>query len=80
MFFERLGRVITRRKKHLLFASIVLALAAGAIGSQVFTRLDSGGYSNPKSDSAKVWDYLKNTFNTKDPTIVLAIKIGRAHV
>ena len=73
MFFESLGRAITRHKMRLFLISVVLALAAGGIGSQVFTRFDSGGYSNPNSDSAKVWDYLKNTFNTKDPTIVLAI-------
>ena len=73
MYFERLGRLITLRKKSFLLTSIILAIAAGGIGAQVFTRFDSGGYSNPKSDSAKVWDYLKNTFNTKDPTIVLAI-------
>ena len=73
MFFERLGRFITLRKKSLLLLSIVISITAGGIGSQVFTRFDSGGYSNPNSDSAKVWDYLKNTFNTKDPTIVLDV-------
>ena len=76
MFFESLGRAITRHKMRLFLVSVVFALTAGGIGSQVFTRFDSGGYSNPNSDSAKVWDYLKNTFNTKDPTI----EIGRAHV
>jgi RND superfamily putative drug exporter len=46
---------------------------AGGIGSQVFSRFDSGGYSDPNSDSAKVWEYLDETFNVKDPAIVLVV-------
>ena len=80
MFFERLGRLITQRKKSFLLASIILAIAAGGIGSQVFTRFDSGGYSNPKSDSAKVWDYLKNTFETRDPSIVFAVNAPGSNI
>ena len=80
MFFERLGRLITQRKKSFLLASIILAIAAGGIGSQVFTRFDSGGYSNPKSDSAKVWDYLKNTFESRDPSIVFAVNAPSSNI
>ena len=80
MFFERLGRLITQRKKSFLLASIILAIAAGGIGSQVFTRFDSGGYSNPKSDSAKVWDYLKNTFESRDPSIVFAVNAPGSNI
>ena len=80
MGFEALGKLITRRKRSLFAASLILALAAGGIGSQVFTRFDSGGYSNPNSDSAKVWDYLKNTFNTKDPSIVFAVNSPTSNV
>mgnify|MGYP003704134501 CR=1 FL=1 len=80
MFFERLGRLITQRKKSFLLISIILAIAAGGIGSQVFTRFDSGGYSNPKSDSAKVWDYLKNTFESRDPSIVFAVNAPSSNI
>ena len=78
--FEKLGRVITRRKKALLVVTLIAAIAAGGIGSQVFTRFDSGGYSNPDSDSAKVWDYLKNTFDSRDPSIVFAVNSSSADV
>jgi RND superfamily putative drug exporter len=76
--FERFGAFIARRKKSLLAISILAAIVAGGVGSQVFTRFDSGGYSNPNSDSAKVWDYLKNTFDSRDPSIVLAINTNSA--
>jgi RND superfamily putative drug exporter len=80
VFFEKLGGVITRRKKALLVVSLIAAIAAGGIGSQVFTRFDSGGYSNPDSDSAKVWDYLKNTFDSRDPSIVFAVNSNSADI
>ena len=50
-----------------------MTIVAGAVGSQVFNRLDSGGYSDPNSDSSKVWEYLDDTFKVKDPAIVLVV-------
>jgi RND superfamily putative drug exporter len=47
---------------------------AGGIGAQVFAKFDSGGYSDPNSDSAKAWEYLEETFKVKDPTVVLIVK------
>ena len=64
--FERLGRLMVKRSKLVLILFVIGILAAGGIGSTVIGKLDSGGYSNPNSDSAKVFDYF--------------IKIGRAHV
>ena len=71
--FESLGHLIARRKKSVLSIFILVTILAGAIGSQVFNRFDSGGYSDPKSDSAKVWQYLDDTFKVKDPAIVLVV-------
>ncbi len=71
--FEKLGRLIARRSKLVFIASIGVTLLAGTIGTQVFSRFDTGGYSDPKSDSAKVWEYLDETFNVTDPFIVLAV-------
>jgi len=72
--FAKLGHAVAHRAKAMLLLSIVLVITFGALGSQVFTRFDSGGYSNPNSDSAKVWDYLKNTFNVKDPALVVVVQ------
>jgi RND superfamily putative drug exporter len=72
--FERLGHLIARRSKSLFILSLVFVALSGAIGIQVFAKLDSGGYSDPKSDSAKVWEYLNETFNVKDPAVVLTLQ------
>ena len=71
--FESLGHVIAHHKKKVLAFFILVTIIAGGIGSQVFSRFDSGGYSDPNSDSAKVWEYLDETFKVKDPAIVLVV-------
>ena len=71
--FESLGHLIARRKKSVLSIFILATIVAGAVGSQVFNRFDSGGYSDPNSDSSKVWEYLDDTFKVKDPAIVLVV-------
>jgi RND superfamily putative drug exporter len=71
--FERLGHLIAHKKKAVLSLFLLATVLAGGIGTQVFTRFDSGGYSDPKSDSAKVWDYLDETFKVKDPSIVFVV-------
>ena len=72
--FEKLGSLIVTRKKFIFTLFISLILAAGAIGSSVFGKLDSGGYSDPNSDSAKVFEYLTDEFKVKDPAIVLVVE------
>ena len=71
--FERLGHMIAHKKKIVLSLFLLATILAGGIGSQVFARFDTGGYSDPNSDSAKVWDYLDETFKVKDPSVVLII-------
>ena len=71
--FEKLGRFIYRNRKRVLALSILTIVAAGAIGALVFPRLSSGGYSNPKSDSAKADSYVINVFHIKDPAISIIV-------
>ena len=71
--FEKLGMFIVQRRKPVLATFIVAVIASGAIGSLVFSRLDSGGYSDPNSDSVAAAKYLTETFKVSDPAIVLAI-------
>ena len=71
--FERLGHLIAHKKKAVLSLFLLATVLAGGVGTQVFARFDSGGYSDPKSDSAKVWDYLDETFKVKDPSIVFVV-------
>jgi RND superfamily putative drug exporter len=78
--FEKLGHLMYRRRKAAVIIFVIGILAAGGIGSAVFTRLDSGGYSNPKSDSYKVYTYIHDTLKIADPTIAVVVDAGTADV
>ena len=71
---QTLSRLIITRSKVMLTGYLVAIVIAGGIGAQVFAKFDSGGYSDPNSDSAKAWEYLEETFKVKDPTVVLIVK------
>ena len=71
--FERLGHFVARRRKRVFVLFILGMVIAGGLGSQAFTRFDSGGYSDPGSDSAKVAEYLKETFDVRTPSLVVAV-------
>ena len=78
--FERLGHVLVRRRKGALALFIIGILVAGTVGSLIFTRLDSGGYSNPNSDSYKVYEYLRDDLKLTDPSVVVVIDSGDTQV
>ena len=75
--FEKIGHFAVKRRVVALIGFIVFVLAAGGIGSQVFTKLSAGGYSVESSDSFKVYDYIKNTLKQSDPTVVLMVDAGK---
>ncbi len=74
--FEKLGHLVVRRRKAMVILFIVSVLTAGTIGSMVFSRLDSGGYSNPNSDSYQVYNYLNKKLKISDPNIVVVVDTG----
>jgi len=78
--FEKLGHSIARRSKAIFLLSITAVLLFGTIGTQVFSRFDSGGYSDPGSDSAKVFEYLEDRFEVKDPAVVIALESSAGSV
>lgn len=71
--FEKLGHFAVRRKKIAVITFVVSILVAGGIGSQVFNRLDSGGYSIASSDSYKVYTYITDVLKESDPAIVVMV-------
>ncbi|MEI7541390.1 MAG: MMPL family transporter [Actinomycetes bacterium] len=71
--FEKLGKFLVKRSKIVLLVFILATLAAGAIGSQAFGRLDSGGYSDKNSDSSKAADYVINKFKVQEPIVTLVV-------
>ena len=72
--FAKLGSAIVARKKLIFGVYLIAVILAGVIGSAVFGKLDSGGYSDPKSDSAKAFEYLTDVFKIKDPAVVLVVE------
>jgi len=72
--FEKLGHTLVRRRKAVLALFIVVLIGAGATSSLLFPRLDSGGYNDPHSQSAKASSYLTSTFHVKDPALALVVQ------
>mgnify|MGYP000359380383 FL=1 len=72
--FEKLGSAIVRRKKLIFTLFVAAIIASGGIGSAVFGKLESGGYSDLDSDSAKAFEYLTDVFKVKEPVIVLVVE------
>ena len=72
--FNSLGHALVRRRKSVLALFILFIVVASAVGSLLFARLDSGGYSDPKSESAKAAKYLTDNFKVKDPAILFIIQ------
>jgi putative drug exporter of the RND superfamily len=78
--FEKLGHVIFKRRKSAMILFIVGILVAGGFGSLAFSRLDSGGYSDPNSDSYKVYEYLTDELKLSDPAVVIIVDSGATDV
>ena len=74
--FMRLGSFIVGHRKSVLITYIIAILIAGGIGSLSFSRLDSGGYSDLNSESAKAANYITDTFKVQDPVAILVIDSG----
>jgi len=72
--FNKLGSVIVAKSKLIFAIYLIAVILAGGIGSAVLGKLDSGGYSDPKSDSAKAFTYLTDVFKAKDPAVVLVVE------
>ena len=71
--FEKLGEFIVAHKKSVLVLFILLTLTAGGIGSLAFGKLDSGGYSDPNSESAKATTYIIEKFKVQEPIVTLVV-------
>ena len=78
--FMRLGSFIVGHRKSVLITYIIAILIAGGIGSLSFSRLDSGGYSDLNSESAKAANYITDTFKVQDPVAILVVDAGTRSV
>lgn len=73
MVFLRLGHLVARRRVAVLISTAIGVVVSLVIGLQAISQLSSGGYSDPNSDSAKVWEYIRETFDARQPGVVLVV-------
>lgn len=74
--FNALANAVVHRRKRTLVIFLLSIVVAGAVGSMAFAKLDTGGYSDPKSESSRAYKYLTDNFDVKDPIIVLIVDSG----
>jgi RND superfamily putative drug exporter len=70
----RLAQFVIRRRKGVLAASLIVLILAGAVGGSVSSKLSSGGFDNPSSESSQASKLLDHQFHTGDPNIVLVVR------
>jgi len=76
--FERLGHFAVRRQKIAVIGFVFSILISGVLGTQIFSRLDTGGYSIASSDSYKVYEYITNTLKESEPAVVIMVDAGES--
>lgn len=70
--FTTLGRLIVRRRRTILVASLVGLVVAIVLGVGVFARLATGGFTDPHAESTRAIERLEDEFDT-GPADVVAI-------
>ena len=69
---RRIGNLVVRRSKLVLFGFVSLVVLSSFWGFQAFGALKGGGYDNPNSDSTLVTELLQSEFGV-DPAEVLVL-------
>jgi RND superfamily putative drug exporter len=71
--FDRLGTFVVAKRRWIVAATILFAIAAGAIGGGVAERLSNGGFDDPQSEAVRAADALEEQFGVGNPNIVLLV-------
>ena len=75
---ERLARLIDRRRRAVLVASVIVVFAAGAFGGPVVGLLDVGDdFSDPRSESIQARDTIERTTGRSSaPDALVLVRLG----
>ena len=71
--FNRIANLSTRHAKATLLLTTLLTVIAFGVGTQLFGKLQTGGYSDPNSDSWKATSIIHDTFKEREPQVVLIV-------
>ena len=74
MLFSRWGAFVYRFRRPIAIATIVLAVAAGAVAGGVTGALSAGGWLDPNSESAHVIERLDDEFGAGRGSLVALFK------
>jgi putative drug exporter of the RND superfamily len=69
----RLGRFTVAHRKAVLVGTAVFFVIAGALGGGVASRLISGGFDDPDSESSRARDVIEREFGEQEPGLVLLV-------
>jgi putative drug exporter of the RND superfamily len=69
----RLGRFTVRHRKAVLVGTAVFFIVAGPLGGDVASRLSSGGFEDPDSESSRASDTIEDEFGNQTPDLVLLV-------
>jgi RND superfamily putative drug exporter len=72
--FDRLGRLVHRRRKPLLVLTLLFAVLSGAYGAGVFGSLTPLGFQDPGSDSRKADQIAERAFPQRTPDAVIVYR------
>lgn len=72
---HRFGALIARHPRRVLAGFTLLLVLMGALGVGLFPRLQSAGYDDPGSESARAGSALAQEFGVDVPVAVLAIDV-----
>ena len=72
--FYRLGGWVARHRWPVLIGYLVAFVIVGVFGVRVFGAMQSEGFQDPKSESARTAAALADEFGKRDPVTVLAIE------
>ncbi len=71
--FTSIGHLTVRRRRLILVATVVGLIVAAVVGGGVFSRLSTGGFDDPGSESTRAEEYLAAEFDTGSPDLVLLV-------
>jgi RND superfamily putative drug exporter len=72
-FLGRLAAIVVRHRRAVLAGAVIAVIATFVYGGKVATRLNSGGFTDPSSASARADALLDHQFHAGRPNLVLVV-------
>jgi RND superfamily putative drug exporter len=77
---DRLGHFTVRHRKAVLVGTAVFFVVAAALGGGVASRLSSGGFEDPSSESSRAGDAIEREFGEQQPDLILLVTAKQGSV